>query len=240
MGSSGGVPVDGSSVPVNSIGNIYRSTNAVYQTAVYQTAEGTDQAAAVATQGDMGSSGGVPVDGSSVPVNSIGNIYRSTNAVYQTAVYQGAVYQGAEGADAKTDIERLVDALETVGNLEEFSQVAGGREIRIVEDAIAGSGPDQPRRHQLTQWLTELQSSAFDLQPSTEPKAQEAVCYPPLESYCEGEQVWAFFPQTQDKWLKGTVEWVRGNMVRVVSGFFGMHIERPELIAPGNWVLEPL
>lgn len=61
---------------------------------------------------------------------------------------------------------------------------------------------------------------------------------PPLSAYQEGDEVWAYFPQSMDKWLKATVEWVRGNTIRVVSGFFGMFIERPDMIAPGDWVLE--
>jgi agmatine/peptidylarginine deiminase len=63
------------------------------------------------------------------------------------------------------------------------------------------------------------------------------VTRPSLEEYQPGEEVWAYFPQSQDKWLKGVVEWVRGNTIRVVSGFFGAFVESPEAIAPGDWVM---
>jgi hypothetical protein len=191
-----------------------------------QAAKTAEQAATVAAQSDMGDLGVVPVDESSVPVNSMGNIYRSTDAVYQTAVYQSV-----ERADARTDLERLVDALEVVGSLEEFSEVVGGREIGVVEDAIAFA-PSQPRRQQLEQWLNQLS------QPDECGGGQVAQSSnPPLSSYKPGDEVWGYFPQSEQKWLKATVEWVRGGMVRVISGFFGMHVERPELIAPGNWEL---
>jgi hypothetical protein len=61
--------------------------------------------------------------------------------------------------DSRTDLQRLVDALEGVGSLEEFSEVVGGREIGVVEDAIAFA-PSQPRRKQLEAWLVALQESA--------------------------------------------------------------------------------
>lgn len=58
-----------------------------------------------------------------------------------------------------------------------------------------------------------------------------------VESYKAGDEVWAYFPQSEAKWLKATVEWVRDRMVRVKSGFFGMLVEREDLIAPGHWQL---
>jgi len=60
---------------------------------------------------------------------------------------------------------------------------------------------------------------------------------PSIEEYKPGQEVWAFFPQSCDGWLRGVVEWLRGDTVRVKSGFFGAFIHNPELIAPGNWVL---
>jgi hypothetical protein len=94
-----------------------------------------------------------------VTVISTGNIYISTDADYQTADYQTADYQATEGADSRTDLERLVDALETVGSLEEFSEVAGGREASMIEDAIAFAST-QSKRKQLAQWHEELQAEA--------------------------------------------------------------------------------
>jgi hypothetical protein len=127
----------------------------------------------------------------------------------------------------------LIDALEAVGSLEEFSEVVGGRQIAIVEDAIAFA-LSQPKRKQLEQWLEQLSQS--DECGGAEVAQSDN---PPLSSYKPGDEVWGYFPQSEQKWLKATVEWVRGGMVRVISGFFGMHIERPELIAPGDWVLDP-
>ena len=80
--------------------------------------------------------------------------------------------EGVPVPDSKTNLERLVDALKAVGSLEEFSEVAGGREVSMIEDAI-GVSDSQPRRKQLDQWLTELRRSALDIQPSTEPEAQD-------------------------------------------------------------------
>ncbi len=110
-------------------------------------------------QCDNGGLGSVPVKVGSVTVISTGNIYISTDADYQTADYQTADYQATEGADSRTDLERLVDALETVGSLEEFSEVAGGREASMIEDAIAFAST-QSKRKQLAQWHEELQAEA--------------------------------------------------------------------------------
>ncbi len=201
MGSLGFVPVDESSVPVNSIGNIYRSTAAVYQTAVYQTAvyqEGAEQATAVAGQGNVGDLGVVPVDESSVPVNSIGNIYRSTAAVYQTAVYQAE--ESSEGEPST--IESLCESFQFCHSLEDFTLVVEGVEAtpEQVEGAITLSSP-QSRRKQLDQWFADLpraesaepstQPSTFNLQPSTEPAEQQPAPSPAraLENFEVGDRV---------------------------------------------------
>ncbi len=137
---------------------------------------------------------------------------------------QGGGRQVEEVADSGTDLERLVDALETVESLEEFSEVAGGREVSMVEDAIAAGGPDQPRRQQLSQWLDQL------AQPDN----------PPLSSYKLGDRVWFYHPDSENKWLQGVVESVAESLIRVSSGFFGRMIQCANLVAPGNWELEPL
>ncbi len=68
--------------------------------------------------------------------------------------------------------------------------------------------------------------------------AESAIAIRPnIEEYQPGQEVWAFFPQSCDGWLKGVVEWIRGNTVRVKSGFFGVFVESPNAIAPGDWVL---
>jgi hypothetical protein len=152
---------------------------------------------------------------------------------------QGGGRQVEEVADSGTDLERLIDALGAVGGLEEFSQVVGGRELGIVEDAIAFA-PTQPRRQQLERWLAELQLSTFTVQPSSKPKAQELACHPPLESYREGDRVWFYHPDSENKWLQGVVESVAESLIRVSSGFFGRMIQCANLVAPGYWELEPL
>jgi hypothetical protein len=95
-----------------------------------------------------------------------------------------------------------------------------------VEDAIA-SQDTQHKRQQLAQWY----ATAVAVEVTQDNQL------PSLESYQPGETVWAYFPQSQDKWLKGVVEWVRGNTVRVKSGFFGIFVERADAIAPGHWQL---
>jgi hypothetical protein len=65
--------------------------------------------------------------------------------------------EGVPVPDSKTDLERLVDALDAVESFEEFSEVAGGREMGTVEDAIIFAST-QPKRHQLTEWYEQLQS----------------------------------------------------------------------------------
>jgi hypothetical protein len=114
-----------------------------------------EQATVVAIQSDMGDLGVVPVDESSVPVISMGNIYRSTTADYQHADYQHADYQGE---DSKTDGDRLVEALEGFCSFEEFSKVARGREMGMIEDAIGFVSLQ--RRHQLKKWYKQLQDEA--------------------------------------------------------------------------------
>jgi hypothetical protein len=82
----------------------------------------------------------------------------------------------------------------------------------------------------LRQWYKQGQLAA-------EVVDEAIVIRPSFEEYQSGETIWAYFPQAQSEWLKGIVEWVRGNTVRVVSGLFGVFIESPEAIAPGDWEL---
>jgi hypothetical protein len=107
-----------------------------------------------------------------------------------------------------------------VETADEFAAVIEGSPTEVVEDAIALSG-NQPRRRQLEQWHQALKTSER----------------PPLAHYTPGDEVWAYFPQSQDGWLKGKVEWVRGKTIRVVSGFFGIFIGREDAIAPGDWIM---
>jgi hypothetical protein len=90
------------------------------------------------------------------PTEYIYNLGASWNQS-DLAERQGLCRQVGEVTDSRTDLERLVDALEGVGSLEEFSEVVGGREVSIVENAIAFA-PSQPRRQQLFKWLEQIGS----------------------------------------------------------------------------------
>jgi hypothetical protein len=141
-----------------------------------------------------------------------GNKEYISGADYQVADYQVRAF-GSE-------IEQLMEALPFVETADEFAAVIEGSPVEVVEDAIALSG-NQPRRRQLEQWHQALKTSER----------------PPLAHYKADDEVWAYFPQSQDGWLKGKVEWVRGNLIRVVSGFFGISVERQDVIALGDWVI---
>ncbi len=80
--------------------------------------------------------------------------------------------EGREGVDTRTDLERLIDALEVVRSLKEFSEVVGGREASMVEDAIAFA-PTQPRRQQLTQWLEQVPDDTASAVPLPEKPSLE-------------------------------------------------------------------
>jgi hypothetical protein len=121
--------------------------------------------------------------------------------------------------------EQLAIALSSCDSPEDFASVIEGYSQEVIEDAIALQDT-QPRRSQLRAW-NEALVAMLPLEATR----------PSLESYQQGEEVWAFFPQSESGWLKGTVEWVKGNRVRVKSGFLGILIENPEAIAPGSWEL---
>ena len=165
-------------------------------------------------------------------VNSTGNNIYIPDVFTESAVYQSAVYQdGAVELEPGETVEgaRLVELLATIQTADDFIRAIQGVSTVAVEDAIA-SQDTQPKRQQLAQWY----AAAAEV-PAVEVVAE--VTRPSLEEYQPGEEVWAHFPQSQDKWLKGVVEWVRGNTIRVVSGFFGAFVESPEEIAPGSWEL---
>jgi hypothetical protein len=85
---------------------------------------------------------------------------------------QGLSRQVGKAADPRTDLQRLVDALEGVGSLEEFSQLVGGREVSIVKNAIAFA-PSQPRRRQLSAWLSTLVEPAAGESSAPDPQIDE-------------------------------------------------------------------
>lgn len=105
--------------------------------------------------------------------------------------------------------------------------VGGGAELAQEEEAIALQDT-QPRRQLLSEWYAAVQ--VVDT-------AELTATRPSLSDYRPGQEVWGYFPQSRDKWLKGRVEWIRGNTIRVMSGFLGIFAESPEAIAPGDWEL---
>lgn len=119
----------------------------------------------------------------------------------------------------------LVAVLKTCQSVTQFAAITEGYSEEQIDTAIALSD-SQPRRQQLTEWLGISQ----DCQGLKTVSSW-------VETYQEGDEVWAYFPQSEAKWLKATVEWVRDRMIRVKSGFLGMLIEREDLIAPGHWQL---
>jgi hypothetical protein len=133
-------------------------------------------------------------------------------------------------------VERLFESFQRCDSPEVFAAVVEDFQATSeqIEDAIA-SQDTQPKRQQLSQWY----AAAAQLPAAEVPAVIETTeaTRPTLEEYQPGEKVWAYFPQTCDGWLKGVVEWVRGNTVKVKSGFFGIFVESPEAIAPGDWEL---
>jgi hypothetical protein len=127
----------------------------------------------------------------------------------------------------------LFDLLALASTYEAFTQAIRGVSPEVVQDAIALQN-SQPKRLQLAQWYAAL----MEVPAAETVEMSEAIATRPnLLDYKPGQEVWAYFPQSQDGWLKGIVEWVRGNTVRVKSGWFGIFTENPDLIAPGDWVL---
>jgi|GEM_PF-5218047 len=124
----------------------------------------------------------------------------------------------------------LVEAFEFCQTPADFAAAVEWYSDEVVEDAIA-LAPDQPRRRQFGEWWESLQKSA------TADERETNLDLPALDTYVEGDEVWAYFPHSEAKWLRATVEWVRDRMVRVKCGFLGMLIERADLIAPGSWQL---
>ncbi len=133
--------------------------------------------------------------------------------------------ESQEDKQSYSPTEQLAIALSSCQNLEQLCALVDGYSQETVEDAIA-SQDTQPQRQQLTQWY-----AAAEVTEATE------ATRPSLEEYQPGQEVWAFFPQSCDGWLRGVVEWIRGNTVRVKSGFFGTFVESPEASAPGSWEL---
>jgi hypothetical protein len=132
-------------------------------------------------------------------------------------------------------VERLFESFQRCDSPEVFAAVVEDSQATSeqIEDAIACQD-SQPKRQQLSQWYKQGQLAAAEVPAVIE---RTEATRPTLEEYQPGEKVWAYFPQSCDGWLKGVVEWVRGNTVKVKSGFFGIFVESPEAIAPRDWEL---
>jgi hypothetical protein len=147
-------------------------------------------------------------------------------SIYIQTSFSGGGDQDLNQGDA---VEEIVQAFQFCESFTDFFVVAQEYELSQVKDAIAkrcclqqiAFASSQPRRHQLGQWLEQLSESIN----------------PPLSSYKLGDECWAWFPQSEQGWLKAVVESVGNGLLRVKSGFFGMLVENAKFIAPGHWEL---
>jgi hypothetical protein len=121
--------------------------------------------------------------------------------------------------------EQLAISLSSCDSPEAFADAIEGHHQETIEDAIALQDT-QPHRNQLRAWHEALETAEA-----------EAATRPSIGAYQPGEEVWAFFPQSESGWTRGIVEWVRDGVIRVKSGVLGRLIEQADLIAPGNWEL---
>jgi hypothetical protein len=126
---------------------------------------------------------------------------------------------------AASPTEQLTIALSSCDSPEALAAAIEGCHQETIEDAIALQDT-QPHRHQLRAWYEALETAEA-----------EAATRPSIGAYQPGEEVWAFFPQSESGWTRGIVEWVRDGVIRVKSGVLGRLIEQADLIAPGNWEL---
>lgn len=133
-------------------------------------------------------------------------------------------------------VESLRITLPCCENIEQFAVLVESHPAETIENAIA-LADSQPKRNQLTEWFEQLSQESVGRGAELAQEEEAIATYPTLESYAEGDEVWAYFPQSEAKWLRATVEWVRDRMVRVKSGFLGRLIERENAIAPGSWVM---
>ena len=186
---------------------------------------------------------------SSDTVSTTGKYIYIENAAYQNAAYQNAAYQdggveavGSEGSEFDS-VNELAIALPFCEIIEQFALVTEDYSVEVIEGAIALQDT-APLRNQLRQWFDQLQvtNDTPSSLPLPEKPSIEVISAtserPPLDSYREGDECWAYFPQAEQKWLKAVVQKACVGFLRVKSGFFGMLIERSDMIAPGDWVLE--
>jgi hypothetical protein len=143
--------------------------------------------------------------------------------------------QVLEGGDST---QQLVESLKFCHTSKDLALIiqAFNATSEQLQDAIA-LADSQPRRRQLEGWYHQLSQESVG--GGEELAHEEAIAtHPPLESYQEADEVWAYYPQSERKWLKSVVQWVRGSTLRVTSGWLGVLIENCHLIAPGDWVLQ--
>jgi hypothetical protein len=161
----------------------------------------------------------------------INKIYISTLDVGRVDVTEGGDYQVTE----LNPVEELTQALSYCELPTEFAAVVEDYPSEVVEAAIALQDT-QPRRSELAAWF---QSGANGLAAVVEEIELALPKRPLLSDYSIGDEVWAYFPQSEKKWLKASVEWARTNLLKVTSGFLGIMIEDENLIAPGDWEFTP-
>jgi hypothetical protein len=153
-------------------------------------------------------------------------------------------YRGGATTEGLSVVERLCESFQHCETPKDLALVIEGFQAtpEQVEDAIA-SQDTQPKRQQLSQWYVAAKvgdeakvKRCYEI--GAEPNDSAPISLrPSLSDYQPGQEVWAYFPQSQDRWLKATVEWVRENLVKVKSGFLGIFIEQEDAIAPGDWVM---
>lgn len=155
--------------------------------------------------------------------------------VLYTNQLEGAV-ENLESQEEGNPVDQLATALAFCESLSDVAAVTEDEPQETIEAAIALQDT-APLRNRLRQWWEQLSQSS---ESGGEKLAQSEASTPerpPISSYREGEEVWAYFPQAEQKWLKAVVEKICIGFLRVKSGFNGMLIERPDMIAPGDWEL---
>jgi hypothetical protein len=157
------------------------------------------------------------------------------NLITPPSIYIQTSFSGGGDQDLSQGdvVEEIAQAFQYCESAQEFALVIEGFEAtpEQLEDAIAFAS-SQPRRQQLEQWLNQL------AQPDECGGGKVAQSNnPPLSSYKPGDEVWGYFPQSEQKWLRAVVESVTGQLLRIKSGFFGRMIESTCHIAPGDWEL---
>jgi hypothetical protein len=128
--------------------------------------------------------------------------------------------QLAKNEESQGVVQELAEGFEYCENADSFASAIEGYPIALSDTA-------QERRQQPSQALV-----------GTGTELEEPIAtHPQLETYRLGDEVWGYFPHAKDKWLRATVELVCDRLVRIKSGFLGMIVQQPELIAPGHWIL---